>query len=164
MKFFYNILMGTALIFGMMPIPSSSAQGTFDKHKEEIGVVTSIINLERREIIDHNMSLSKNEEPKFWTLYNKYRLTMNEVGKRKFKLITDYADSIKNENLSDAEALRLLKEFISIERAKLTRREEYISKFQEVLPPKKVALFYQIENKFDADINYHLARTIPLVK
>jgi len=36
MKLFLNILMGTTLIFGMMPIPFASAQGSFDKHKEEI--------------------------------------------------------------------------------------------------------------------------------
>jgi len=131
---------------------------------EEIETAISIINSEKREIISRNMGLNKNEESKFWTLYNEYRIAMNKVGKRKFKLITDYADSVKNENLSDADALRLLKEFMSIERAKLTRKEEYISKFQEVLPPKKVALFYQIENKFDAEINYQLARKIPLVK
>jgi len=54
---------------------------------------------------------------------------MNEVGKRRIKLITDYADSIKKENLSDAEALRILKEFLSIEGAKLTSSEEYTPKF-----------------------------------
>jgi hypothetical protein len=86
------------------------------------------------------------------------------VGKRRIKLITDYADSIKNENLSDAEALRILKEFLSIERLKLTRREEYIPKFQKVLPPKKVVLFFQIENKLDAVLNFDLAKAIPLVK
>ena len=164
MRFFNKFLLGTTLIFSMMPIPSASAQGTFDEHKEEIKTAISIINLEKREVISRSMGLNKNEESKFWTLYIEYRIAMNKVGKRKFKLITDYADSIKSENLSDAEALRLLKEFMSIERAKLSRREEYISKFQEVLPPKKVALFYQIENKFDAEINYQLARKIPLVK
>ncbi len=164
MKFFYNILMGAALISGMMPVSTASAQSTYEEHKKEIETAISIINLEKREIVDHNMGLTKDEKSKFWTLYNEYRLAMNEVGKRKAKLITDYADSVKGKNLSDAEALRLLKEFMSIERAKLTRREEYISKFQEVLPPKKVALFYQIENKFDAEINYHLARKIPGIK
>ena len=89
---------------------------------------------------------------------------MNEIGKSKTKLITDYADRVNTGNLSDTEALRLLKEFISIEHSKLTRKEEYISKFQEVLPPKKVALFFQIENKIDAALNFNLANAIPLVK
>ena len=161
MKFFYNILMGAALISGMMPVSTASAQSTYEEHKKEIETAISIINLEKREIVDHNMGLTKDEKSKFWTLYNEYRLAMNVVGKRKAKLITDYADSFKNKNLSDSEALRIIKEFFSIEHSKLTRREEYISKFQEVLPPKKVFLFFQIENKFEAEINYHLARNIP---
>ena len=110
------------------------------------------------------MAQQIDEERNFWSLYNEYRLTMNEVGKRKTKLIADYADSINNGNLSDTEALRLLKEYISIERAKLTLREEYIPKFQEVLPPKKVVLFFQIETKIDALLNFDLAKAIPLVK
>ena len=164
MRFFLNILAVTALIFGMMPMPSASAQGSYEKLKEEIELTAAIINLERKEIINQNMKLSGDEERGFWSLYNDYRLTMNEVGKRKTKLITDYADRVNTGNLSDAEALRLLKEFISIERLKLTRKEEYISKFQKVLPPKKVALFFQIENKIDALLNFDLAKAIPLVK
>lgn len=164
MKIYFNILIVTMLISGMMPIPSASAQGSYDKNKEEIELTTSIINLERKEIIDQNLKLNSDEDLGFWTLYNEYRLAMNEVGKRKTKLITDYADRVNTGNLSDAEALRLLKDFISIERAKLTRREEYISKFQKILPPKKVALFFQIENKIDALLNFDLAKAIPLVK
>ena len=164
MKLFFNILMVAALIFGMMPIPSASAQGSYEKLKEEIELTASIINLERKEIIIQNMKLNDDEERRFWSLYNDYRLAMNEVGKRKIRLITDYADRVNTGNLTDAEALRLLKEFISIERSKLTRKEEYISKFQKVLPPKKVALFFQIENKIDALLNFDLAKAIPLVK
>lgn len=164
MKLFYNILMVTGLICGMMPVPSASAQGSYDKHKEEIALTASIINLERKEIIAQNLKLNDDEEYGFWPLYNDYRLTMNEVGNRKIKLITDYADRVNTGNLSDAEALRLLKDFISIERAKLTRREEYIPKFQKVIPPKKVALLFQIENKIDALLNFDLAKEIPLVK
>ena len=164
MRFFVNILMVTALIFGIMPIPSASAQGSYDKHKEEIELTASIINLERKEILDRNLKLSDGEADKFWSLYNEYRLSMNEITKRKTKLITDYADSIKNESLSDDKALSLLKEFFSVEHEKLARREEYVSKFQEVLPPKKVVLFFQIENKIDAVLNFDMAKVIPLVK
>jgi hypothetical protein len=164
MRLFLNILTAATLIFGMMPIPFASAQGSYEKNKDEIKLTTSIINLERKDIIALNMKLSGDEERRFWSLYNDYRLTMNKVGKRKTKLITDYADRVNTGNLSDAEALKLLREFILIERTKLTRKEEYISKFQKIIPPKKVALFFQIENKIDAVLNFDLAKVIPLVK
>jgi len=41
---------------------------------------------------------------------------------------------------------------------------DYVPKFEKVLPPKKVARLYQIENKMRALVNYELARQIPLVK
>ena len=40
----------------------------------------------------------------------------------------------------------------------------YLPRFQKVLPPKKVAKLYQIENKARALVNYELARGIPLAK
>ena len=73
MKLFLNILMVTTLIFGMMPIPFACAQGSYDKHRGEIEVTASIINLERKEIINQNMKLSGDEERGFWSLYNDYR-------------------------------------------------------------------------------------------
>ena len=164
MKNFYNILIVVALIFGMLPIGSAFGQGTYDKHKEEVEEALSIINSERKKIIIHNISLSNDEDHKFWSLYDEYRLTRNEVGKRRFKMVADYADSLENKNLSDAKILGILKEYISIEHAKLTHIEEYISKFQKILPPKKVFLFFQIENKFDANVNFAIARKIPLIK
>ena len=66
-------------------------------------------------------------------------------------------------NLSEATALKLLEEFLKIERSKLNFKKLYIPRFQKVLPPKKVVRFYQVENKLDATINYELSREIPLV-
>ena len=43
-------------------------------------------------------------------------------------------------------------------------RRKYVDQFAEVLPGRKVARFYQIENKVDAVIRYDLAATIPVVE
>ena len=40
----------------------------------------------------------------------------------------------------------------------------YLPRFKKVLPPRKVARLYQVENKARALVNYDLARGIPLVK
>ena len=41
---------------------------------------------------------------------------------------------------------------------------KYVPRFQSVLPPRKVARFYQVENKLRALLSYDLARDIPLLK
>ena len=42
-------------------------------------------------------------------------------------------------------------------------KKGYVKKFKKVLPAKKVARYYQVENKLDAIIDVDLAREIPLV-
>ncbi len=39
-----------------------------------------------------------------------------------------------------------------------------VDEFAKALPGRKVARFYQIENKMDAVIRYNLAATIPVVE
>ena len=164
MKFFNVIVLVATFIIGLAPMQSASAKGTYDKNKEAVEEAVAIINLERKIIISQNINLSDDEKDRFWSLYKEYRSKMSSVGKRSFKMIADYADSLNDDSLSNAVILRILKEYTSIERKKIGYKEEYIVKFQEILPPKKVFLFFQIENKFDANINFHIARTVPLIK
>jgi hypothetical protein len=39
----------------------------------------------------------------------------------------------------------------------------FLPKFRKVLPEKKVARYYQLENKINAVVEYELAKQIPLV-
>ena len=40
----------------------------------------------------------------------------------------------------------------------------YVPKFQRVLPPRKVARLYQVENKIRALVDYQFAQEVPLIK
>ena len=42
--------------------------------------------------------------------------------------------------------------------------KSYVPRFQKVLPAKKVARLYQVENKVRALVNYQVAQDIPLIK
>jgi hypothetical protein len=41
-------------------------------------------------------------------------------------------------------------------------RQKHVKIFKKLLPPVKVARFFQLENKLDAVVNYELAQSIPL--
>ena len=43
-------------------------------------------------------------------------------------------------------------------------RRAYVPEFAAILPGRKVARLYQIENKMDAVIRYDLAATIPVIE
>jgi hypothetical protein len=61
-------------------------------------------------------------------------------------------------------AEKLLNDYLSIEKARLDVKAKYIPRFRKVMPPKKVARFFQVDNKLDALINADLASQIPLVR
>ena len=66
--------------------------------------------------------------------------------------------------MSDVAAKKLLEDSLSIDSAYLKLRHSYLAKFRDVLPDKKVARYYQLENKIEAVLKYELAKRIPLIQ
>jgi hypothetical protein len=87
---------------------------------------------------------------------------MASVSDRYVKLMTNYLNSL--DNLTDSAASGMLKDYISIERARLDVKSKFIPRFNKVLPATKVARFFQIDNKLDAVIAADMAKLIPLAK
>jgi hypothetical protein len=136
--------------------------GWLSAQASEIELTRTVIQAERQAIVADNMQLPEDVAGRFWPLYREYRNDVSKIGDRRVKLITTYAENY--ENLSEQTAEWMVSEFLSMEKANLALRESWAPRFGEVLAPKQLARFYQIENKLDAIINYDLASSIPLVK
>jgi len=163
MKWMKWMLSTGVLIFGTVIYTLSFGQGTMETHKEEIELTRATIKVQKKQIVAKNMQLTSVEKDKFWAVYRDYQNKMDSVNDRRTKLITDYADNLKTSSLTDEIALVMLNEFLSYERMRLITKQSFVDKFKEVLPSRKVARFFQIENKMEAIINFDLARQIPLV-
>ncbi len=158
-------LLGFAL--GVQPaLAQQPAQPQADETRaqalEDIRLTREAIQVERQAIVTMAMDLTPEEMQAFWSLYRDYRLEAIKLGDRTVTLITAYADNY--ENLTDEVADKLLNEFVSIERQRARLKAKYLPKFKKVLPPRKVARFYQIENKLDIAILAEMAENIPLVR
>ena len=163
MKWMKWMLSTGVLIFGIVIYTLSFGQGSMETHKEEIELTRAAIKVQKKQIVAKNMQLTSVEKDKFWAVYRNYQNKMDSVNDRRTKLITDYADNLKTGSLTDEIALGMLNEFLSYERMRLITKQSFVDKFKEVLPSRKVARFFQIENKMEAIINFDLARQIPLV-
>ena len=97
----------------------------------------------------------------FWPAYKEYRSEIEKLGDRMAKLIAAYAANFQT--MDDTKADAFFKEWMALERDKVTVREKYVPKIRAVLPAQKAARFFQIENKLDAIVNVTLASEIPLV-
>jgi len=135
---------------------------TAEKMREEIRLTREMINNERQALVTQAMDLTPSEMQHFWPLYREYRLAALKVGDRIAAMITTYADNYQN--LTDPVADKLLTEFVRIEEQRARLKAQYLPKFKKVLSPKKVARFYQIENKLDTVLLAELAEAIPLAR
>ncbi len=157
------------LAFGLLPgfaLAQQPAQPQAGEAKtevmEDIQLTRGAIQAERQAIVTKAMDLTPEEMQGFWPLYRQYRLEAAKVGDRVVALITTYAENY--ENLTDAAADKLLKEFVSIEKARASLKEKFLPKFKKVLPARKVVRFYQLENKLDITVLNEMAESIPLVR
>jgi hypothetical protein len=129
---------------------------------EEIRLTREVINNERQAIVTRAMDLTPGEMQRFWPLYRDYRLAASKVGDRIVTLVNTYADN--HQDLTDKVANQLLTEFVRIEAERARLKTQYLPKFKKVLPIKKVARFYQIENKLDTALLAELTEAIPLAR
>ncbi|MFH0810240.1 MAG: hypothetical protein V2A77_07215 [Pseudomonadota bacterium] len=129
---------------------------------EAIQFTRADITSARQALVTQAMDLTPEEMQGFWPLYRDYRLEAVKVGDRIVNLIVGYADSY--DNLTDPVADKLLTEFVSIEQVRARLKAKYLPKFKKVLPARKVARFYQLENKFDILILAEMAEQIPLAR
>jgi len=157
------------LILGFSPrlAPAQQpAQPQTDETKaqamEEIQLTRIGIAAARQTIITEGMDFTPEEMQSFWPLYRDYRNEAIKVGDRIVALIFTYAENYGN--LTDAVADKLLTEFVSIEKERARIKAKYLPKFKKVLPARKVARFYQLENKLDIAILAEMAENIPIAR
>ena len=121
----------------------------------------TIVQTERKLIVQQGLGLTPTEANEFWPLYDQYAVDLRKVNDLRVKVVTDFAASY--ETMSDDVAKQLLKDGLKYNQDLVKLRQKYVKKFGKVLSPVKLARFYQLENKLDAISAFALARQIPLV-
>ena len=120
------------------------------------------IQADKKAYISEYLQLTDAEGKEFWPYYNSYQFDLQKINDRLIKLIDDYAKNYKN--LSDPDAVKIVDEYLAIERDQLKLKELYFRTLRKTLPVKKVTRYLQLENKISALIKFELAAKIPLVK
>ena len=128
----------------------------------EIALTRWGIQARRQAIVTSAMDLTEAESQAFWPLYRDYRTDMAKVDDRLVNLIVVYASNY--DSLTDDMASTLLTDYLDVEKARLDVKSQYVPRFQSVLPTRKVARFFQIDNKLDKRIQAELAADIPLTR
>jgi hypothetical protein len=133
-----------------------------DKPADNMEVLREKLRADKKAVVAEVLELTEGEAKAFWPVYNAYQSDMVTHYDRLLKLIESYAKSY--DSMTDQIATSLLQQYLGLERDHVAILTSYLPRFQKVLPPRKVAKLYQVENKARALVNYELARGIPLVK
>ena len=120
------------------------------------------IRADKKLIVSQALQLTDSEAKAFWPVYGSYQSDMITHYNRVGKLLEDFAAG--QSAMTDQVATKLLNDFLNLRADHVAILKRYVPRFEKVLPPKKVALFYQVENKIRAVLDYQLAREIPLLK
>jgi len=150
-----RILLLVTMLFAAPTFAGNTADANLD-------ILRTTIRANKKALVAVNLTLSDAEASQFRPLYDRYEAELKSVNDRLVKLIEDYTAHYRE--LSDAQAGKLAADYLAVEEDRAKVRRTYFADFTKVLPGKKAARFYQIENKMDAVIRYDLAAHIPVVE
>jgi hypothetical protein len=129
---------------------------------EELELLLGTIRSNRQALVETNLGLTPEERARFQPVYARYDEKLRAVQDKLFGVVEEYVSSYRT--LGDEKALSLIEAYLDAEEDRAEIRSEHLDDFKAVLPGRKVARFYQIENKMDALLRYELASRIPVIE
>jgi hypothetical protein len=144
------------------PFAEAQVNPEFANINDAIEMIRDTVQLERKDIVAEELALTGEESTAFWPIYDAYVAEREVVNDRLVRLVTDYAANYLN--MSDEMAMTLVADYFDVEAERLKVRKKYVREFDDVLPPKKLARFVQIENKLDTIVQVDIASEIPLLR
>ena len=152
---FFIVLVAMLTVFIVSPMAQ-------EKPADNMQLVREKIQTDKKLFIAQNMNLTESEAKVFWPVYENYQKDLEKLVDKTVKLIENY--SANYQTMTEEAAKELINGYLAIEGERVALMKSFLPKFRKVLPEKKVARYYQLENKIDAVVNYGLAKQIPLVK
>lgn len=155
----YTTLLAIALAIFMvfLAVPAISQ----DKPADTMQIVREKLRADKKLFIAEYMQFTESEAKGFWPVYDVYQKEISGLGDRFLAMIKEYEQ--KYSTMSNEEAKKILGDYLTFEEDYLKLVKTYLPLFNDVLSGKKVAKYYQLENKIKMVVYYELAENIPLI-
>lgn len=127
-----------------------------------IELARSDLKFQKTLIISQNIQFTADEAVEFWPLHSEYTVQLNKLLDQRLALLEQYAATYQN--MTDAQATSLAKKIFDWEEKRVDLKRTWFKKFSKVVPAKKAAQFFQIENQLNAVLDLKLAAALPLIK
>jgi len=127
-----------------------------------IELARSDLKTQKTLIIAQNIQFTDDEAVEFWPLHSQYSLALNKLLDERLQLLNEYAGIYQT--MTDKQATALASKVFSWEEKRTKLKRTWFKKFSKVVPAKKAAQFFQIENQLNAALDLQLAAALPLIK
>ena len=151
-------------IVAMMMILTVSPAVSQDTLTDNMQILLDQVKADKKLLVAANMQMTESEAKSFWPVYEAYQNELMAINERIGSLIESYAKSYMEDTFTNEKAKALTAELVSIQILETELQSSYVPKLNQVLSPKKVLRYLQIEGKIRAAIKYALAAKIPLVE
>ena len=127
-----------------------------------IALARSDLKTQKTVIIAQNIYFTEDEAFEFWPLHSEYTIALNKLLDQRLVLLGDYVAAYKD--MTDDEATTLAKKVFDWEKKRTDLKRTWFKKFSKVVPAKKAAQFFQIENQINTALDLQLAAALPLIR
>lgn len=134
-----------------------------------IGYAGSTADFKKQIILDQkklnimeNLPLSDDEAEHFWPIYSEYQEQLFLLDLKRSQILTYYVANYKT--LNDEQAIDIMNNMFDLKDNRQFIMKKMTIDLEEVLPPKKVFRYLQVENNIAAIGQYNLVQKIPLLQ
>jgi hypothetical protein len=156
-KLWVMLLLGA--VVGMSGTPVLSQPQEID---DDIALLRTDLKATRATVIINTMQLNQKEMAAFWPVYREYQRELTQLGNEKEALIREYLAGL--DQMDDQRTKELTAKALELEEKRIALMRKYLPEFNTVLPPKRIAKFFQVELQLNRLIDLQIASQIPLVR
>lgn len=124
-------------------------------------VFNTVFKMEKRNFFSENMHLKTEEFDEFWNIYASFEDKRAELGNLRMSMLTEYVE--KYQTLTNEDADRIIKKWLSIEKKDDKLRSKYYCKMKKAVGAKTSAHFVQLDDYIQTAIQFEILGELPFI-
>ena len=162
MKILFSIVvLLSALIAANVTAVAQRETATGVEVERDLALLRRDLRSEKKKIIALNMSLTEDEATKFWPVYDQYIADITKPYDQFYGSVKDFVG--KQKTMTDAEASAFMKRWGQLLVEIAQTRQRYIPIIEKVIPPKKSAMFFQIDRRLYSLLELQVITEMPIL-
>ncbi|HSE34072.1 MAG TPA: hypothetical protein VLA93_21040 [Pyrinomonadaceae bacterium] len=159
---FSTVVLLSALVSASVTAVAQKETSAGVEVERDLALLRRDLRTEKKKIIAANLSLTETEATKFWPVYDQYIADITKPYDAFYASVKDFVAQQKT--LSDAESSAFIKRWGQLLVEIAQTRQRYIPMVEKVIPPRKAAVFFQIDRRLYSLLELQVVTEMPLIQ